>query len=116
MSPSRIRTRVKWFGLGLLHGVGMSLALATYLAAIQPPELSRGVRATVEPAKTGQPAPRLPKLDHGPCPADAKDCTRFNDPAATAQVRTVPEPGALALVGAGGVALCVTRCLTRRRS
>lgn len=106
MSPSRIRTRVKWFGLGLLNGVGLSMAAALYLAAIQPPELYRGVRATVQPRTAGEPPPRLPKLDLGPCPADAKDCIPFDD---ARPIHTVPEPGAIALIGAGGIALYLTR-------
>lgn len=106
VSPSRIRTRVKWFALGVLNGVGWSAALGMYLAAIQPPELSSGVRPTVEPPQTGQPAPRPPKLDLGPCPADAKDCIPFDD---ARPIHTVPEPGPLALIGAGAVALTLTR-------
>lgn len=88
--------RVKWLLLGMLIGAGAMAALAMYAAAIRPPELPyRPAAATREPAQMGEAAPKLARLDVGPCPADVKDCAVFPDPT----VRTVPEPGTLALVG-----------------
>lgn len=94
--------RVKWLLLGLLLGVGTMAALAMYAAAIRPPELPyRPAPATVEPPPTGEAAPKLARLELGPCPAGAKDCAVLPDPA----IRTIPEPGTAALVGVAAGAM-----------
>ena len=84
------RTRIKWFALGVFIGASACVAFAMWLAAIAPPEMAyRGV----------SPAPRaLPgEMRHAsvhvpPCVGEGKDCEVIN---------TVPEPGTLALIGAG---------------
>lgn len=93
------RLRLKWFALGLLLGTASCAALATYLAAIMPPELSYRSAATTQHPKAIPVAPAGPLPDIPACTGQGKDCT---DSEATPQlqpVRTVPEPTALALVG-----------------
>lgn len=84
------RLRLKWFALGVFLGVLVCIVFAMWLAAIAPPEMAyRGV----------SPAPRALVADirHAsvqipPCVGNGKDCEQIN---------TVPEPGTLALIGAG---------------
>lgn len=101
------RLRLKWLLLGVLLGAGTMAALAMYAAAIRPPELAyRPAPATREPARMGEAAPKLARLDLGPCPAGVKDCAAFPDPT----IRPIPEPGTLALVGvAAGASLFFRR-------
>lgn len=98
--------RLKWLGLGVLLGAGIMAALAMYAAAIRPPELPyRPAAATMQPAQTGEAAPKLARIDLGPCPPGVKDCAAFPDPA----VRTIPEPGTAALVGVAAAASLFSR-------
>lgn len=84
------RLRLKWFALGVFLGVSVCIVFAMWLAAIAPPEMAyRGV----------SPAPRALVADirHAsvqipPCVGEGKDCEQINP---------VPEPGTLALIGAG---------------
>lgn len=116
LEPEAVRTRylapgtltwlrIKWLGLGALLGAGGMASLAMYAAAIRPAELPyRSAEPTHQAQPTGEAAPQLPKLDLGPC-LPGKDCTAVEADI----VRSIPEPGAIALVGIGGAALYLTR-------
>lgn len=82
--------------LGRLEGSLGTLALVAAIGAVivaaTPAETYRPAPATVRPTPTGEESPRI-TVQIPPCTGEGKDCT---DP-----VRTVPEPGTLALIGAG---------------
>ena len=80
--------------LGRIEGiVGMLLlmcAIGAVLVAATPAELYRPAPATHHPTPEGGPA-RIPNVQMPPC-GPGKDCSETNQ---------VPEPGTLALIGAG---------------
>jgi hypothetical protein len=98
------RLRLKWLALGVLLGAGLMVALAMYTAAIMPPELA--YRSPVAAPRGGSgPASAPPAaLALSPCAGQGKDCSALDAP-----THTVPEPGALALVALGLVALATPR-------
>ena len=83
--------------LGRLEGSLATLALVCLLGfgliAATPAELYRPAPATHHPTPEGEPA-RIPNVQMPPC-SPGKDCSDLD------VVRTVPEPGTLALIGAG---------------
>ncbi len=81
--------------LGRLEGslgmLALFAAIGAVLVAATPAEIYRPAPATVRPTPAGEESPRI--TVHIPsCTGEAKDCTDL--------VRTVPEPGTLALIGA----------------
>lgn len=88
--------------LGRLEGsIGTLLLVAVIgaaLVAATPPELYTPAPATVRPAPTGAPG-HLSDVAIPPCTGAGKDCSAA-DPH-NAAINTVPEPGTLALIGAG---------------
>lgn len=68
-------------------------AIGAVLVAATPAELYRPAPATHHPTPEGGPA-RIQNVQMPPCGA-GKDCSELD------VVRTVPEPGTLALIGAG---------------
>ena len=83
--------------LGRLEGVIAALVLVCLLGfgfiAATPAELYRPAQATHHPTPRGEPA-RIQAVQMPPC-GPGKDCSDLD------VVRTVPEPGTLALIGAG---------------
>ena len=83
--------------LGRLEGSVAALALFALLGfgliAAAPAELYRPAPATHHPTPRGEPA-RIQPVQMPPC-GPGKDCSDLD------VVRTVPEPGTLALIGAG---------------
>ena len=104
--------------IGRLEGsVGMLAlvcAIGAGLVAATPPELYRPAAATVRPLPQGTPAPDV-RVEIPPCAGVGKDCTPEGTPAPIqrepivpqhhAATRPLPEPGTLALLGAGVAAL-----------
>lgn len=82
--------------LGRLEGslgiLALVAAIGAVLVAATPAEIYRPAPATVRPTPAGEESPRI-TVQIPPCTGEGKDCA---DP-----VRTVPEPGTLALIGAG---------------
>lgn len=83
--------------LGRMEGSIATLALVCLLGvgfiAATPAELYRPASATHHPTPLGEPA-RIQAVQMPPC-GPGKDCSDLD------VVRTVPEPGTLALIGAG---------------
>ena len=83
--------------LGRLEGSVVTLALVALLGfgliAATPAELYQPAPATYHPTTEGVPA-RIQAVQMPPC-GPGKDCSDLD------VVRTVPEPGTLALIGAG---------------
>ena len=83
--------------LGRMEGSIATLALVCLLGfgfiAATPAELYRPAPATHHPTPEGGPA-RIQNVQMPPC-GPGKDCSELD------VVRTVPEPGTLALIGAG---------------
>ena len=83
--------------LGRLEGSVATLAIVALigfgLIASAPAELYRPAAATHHPTPKGWPA-RIQHVQMPPC-GPGKDCSELD------VVRTVPEPGTLALIGAG---------------
>lgn len=83
--------------LGRMEGSIATLALVCLLGvgfiAATPAELYRPASATHHPTPRGEPA-RIQAVQMPPC-GPGKDCSGLD------VVRTVPEPGTLALIGAG---------------
>ena len=97
--------------LGRLEGSIATLALVCLLGfgfiAATPAELYRPAPATHHPTPEGGPA-RIQNVQMPPC-GPGKDCTEAEpDGAVPLMPRTVPEPGTLALIGAG-IALMLVR-------
>lgn len=104
--------------LGRLEGsVGtlvLVCAIGAGLVAATPPELYRPAAATVRPLPQGTPAPDV-RVEIPSCSGAGKDCSPEDTPAPTqrepvvpqhhAAPRPLPEPGTLALLGAGVAAL-----------
>ena len=104
--------------IGRLEGsVGMLAlvcAIGAGLVAATPPELYRPAAATVRPLPQDTPAPDV-RVEIPPCSGAGKDCSPEDTPAPTqrepvvpqhhAAPRPLPEPGTLALLGAGVAAL-----------
>ena len=105
--------------LGRIEGiVGMLLlmcAIGAVLVAATPAELYRPAPATHHPTPEGGPA-RIQNVQMPPC-GPGKDCSELDDgavallprfdplPSPNVQHNRVPEPGTLALIGAGIAAL-----------
>ena len=104
--------------IGRLEGsVGMLAlvcAIGAGLVAATPPELYRAAAATMRPLPQGTPAPDV-RVEIPPCTGAGKDCSPEDTPAPIqrepivpqhhAAPRPLPEPGTLALLGAGVAAL-----------
>lgn len=92
--------------LGRIEGiVGMLLlmcAIGAVLVAATPAELYRPAPATIHPRPTGTPAPDV-RAEIPPCIGGGKDCSE--------EINTVPEPGSLALVGAGLIGIAWRKLL-----
>ena len=88
--------------LGRLEGsIGtllLVLAIGAALVAATPRELYTPAPATVRPAPTGPPG-HLAGVAIPPCTGMGKDCSEADSHHAA--IHTVPEPGTLALIGAG---------------
>lgn len=106
--------------LGRLEGSVFTLVLACAigagLIAAAPAEIYKPAAATVHPAKTGKATgPMTTQIP--PCVGAGKDCSALDDEALLPrngptplrrdelQENTVPEPGTLALIGAGLAAM-----------
>ena len=76
----------------LVCGIGFGLVSAT------PAELYQPAPATRHPTPAGEAAPGI-ALQIPPCTGMGKDCSEADTQHATSH--TVPEPGTLALIGAG---------------
>lgn len=111
LPPGSMR-RQRW--LGRLEGSIASLVLVCLLglgfAAATPAELYRAAPATYRPTPQGEPA-RIQSMQMPPC-GPGKDCSELDDgssalppqfdPSPTPNdTNQVPEPGTLALIGAG---------------
>ena len=106
--------------IGRLEGsVGMLAlvcAIGAGLVAATPPELYRPATATVRPLPQGTQAPRI-VVEIPPCSGHGKDCSDPDPAAPRAQIvpnqdpaaRPLPEPGTLALIGAGLASLLFWR-------
>lgn len=113
--------------LGRLEGsAGMLLlvcAIGAGLVAATPAELYRPAPATQHPTPAGEPSPAV-ALGIPPCAGAGKDCSAPEDtitplarsgpplvplPHLQHESRTVPEPGTLALIGAGLASLLFWR-------
>ncbi|MGL4263571.1 MAG: PEP-CTERM sorting domain-containing protein [Afipia sp.] len=108
--------------IGRLEGsVGMLAlvcAIGAGLVAATPAELYRPAAATVRPLPQGTPAPDV-RVEIPPCSGAGKDCSPEDTtapilrepvvPQHHAAPRPLPEPGTLALLGAG-VAALAWRC------
>ena len=94
LPPGSMR-RQRW--LGRLEGSIVTLTLVCLIGfgviAATPAELYRPAPATYHPTPEGKPA-RIQNVQMPPC-GPGKDCSDLD------VVRTVPEPGTLALIGAG---------------
>ena len=103
---------------GSLGTLVLILAIGAALVAATPPELYRPAAATVRPLPQGTPAPDV-RVEIPPCSGAGKDCSPEDAPAQIlrepvvpqhhAAPRPLPEPGTLALLGAG-VAALAWRC------
>lgn len=102
---------------GQLEGAAAMLVLfcglGAAMVAAMPAELYRAAPATVRPLPHGTPAPHI-LVEIPPCLGNGKDCSTDADPETlrapnVAQqdpaARPLPEPGTLALIGAGIAAL-----------
>lgn len=111
LPPGSMR-RQRW--LGRLEGSIASLVLVCLLglgfAAATPAELYRAAPATYHPTPQGEPA-RIQNMQMPPC-GPGKDCSELGDGPSTLppqldpsptpnDTNQVPEPGTLALIGAG---------------
>lgn len=96
--------------LGRLEGsIGtllLVLAIGAALVAATPRELYTPAPATVRPAPTGTPG-HLAGVAIPPCTGMGKDCSEADSHHAA--IHTVPEPGTLALIGAGLASLLFWR-------
>ena len=103
--------------IGRLEGsvmLALVCAVGVGLVAPTPQELYRPAAATVRPLPQGTPAPDV-RVEIPPCTGAGKDCSPEDTPAPTqrepvvpqhhAAPRPLPEPGTLALLGAGVAAL-----------
>lgn len=92
--------------LGRIEGcVGTLLlvcAIGAALVAATPAELYRPAPATIRPRPTGTPAPDV-RVEIPPCIGEGKDCSE--------EINTIPEPGSLALVGAGLIGIAWRKLL-----
>lgn len=115
--------------VGRLEGsVGTLLlvcAIGAGLIAATPPEIYRPAAATVRPLPQGTPAPDV-RVEIPPCSGAGKDCSDIDPEGAVTllprtgpqpaplpqtqhQAHHIPEPGTLALIGAGLASLLVWR-------
>lgn len=115
LPPGSMRRQLR---RGRIEGsVGMLLlvcAIGAALVAATPAELYRPAPATIRPRPTGAPAPDV-RVEIPPCIGGGKDCSEPDAitllprtgpnlrplPHLQHHANTVPEPGTLALIGAG---------------
>ena len=112
--------------LGRLEGSIATLALVFLLGfgliAVAPTELYRAAPATYRPTPQGEPA-RIQNMQMPPC-GPGKDCSELGDGPSTLlphfgpspipnNTNQVPEPGTLALVGAGIALMMKAKRVTR---
>ena len=111
LPPGSMR-RQRWLGRleGSITTVVLVFLLGFGLIAVAPTELYRPAPATYRPTSQGEPA-RIQNVQMSPC-GPGKDCSELDDgpsillphfgPSPTPNnTNQVPEPGTLALIGAG---------------